>query len=102
MTRIFISGGITNVPNYENYFKRAEMELLAKGYAVVNPAVLGRGLLPNAEFEHGEYLRVSLTMLDLCDCIYMLDGWENSVGAKAEYEYAVQNRKGVLFEGEAE
>lgn len=99
-TRVFISGGITNAPDYENHFKRAELELLARGYAVVNPAVLGRGMLPNEEYEHGEYMRVTLTMLDMCDCIYMLDGWEDSVGANAEYDYAVQNRKGVLFESE--
>lgn len=27
---------------------------------------------------HGEYMRMSFELLDLCDAIYMLDGWEES------------------------
>lgn len=99
-TRVFVSGAITGVENPAEHFKAAEEYLLSKDYAVINPYIAGTGMLPNAAFDHGEYMRVTLTMLDLCDCIYMLDGWENSVGANAEYEYAVQNRKGVLFESE--
>lgn len=38
--RIYISGGITNVPDYKAKFHKAEMDLKAKGYEVINPTVL--------------------------------------------------------------
>ena len=36
--RVYISGGITDVPNFEENFQKAEDELRAAGYAVINPA----------------------------------------------------------------
>nr|DAZ41552.1 MAG TPA: protein of unknown function (DUF4406) [Caudoviricetes sp.] len=33
-------------------------------------------------------MRMSFELLDLCDAIYMLDGWENSKGANQEYGFA--------------
>ena len=36
-----------------------------------------------------EYMKVSLTLLQMADAIYMLDGWEDSKGARQEYDMAV-------------
>ena len=35
--KIYISGAITNNPNYVNQFKEAEQKLSLSGHAVINP-----------------------------------------------------------------
>lgn len=37
---------------------------------------------------HEEYMRMSFELLNICDAIYMLEGWENSKGANQEYGFA--------------
>ncbi|MBO5208498.1 MAG: DUF4406 domain-containing protein [Lachnospiraceae bacterium] len=37
-------------------------------------------------------------MLDMCDAIYMLDGWQQSCGANRECGYALAKDKIILKE----
>ena len=98
--RVFLSGGITGIPNYEQLFAKAQVKLLEQGYTVVNPAVLAKGMLPHDSFNHSEFMSVTLAMLALCDAIYMLDGWENSKGAKMELLFAESRNKTIMYETE--
>ena len=41
---------------------------------------------------------VDLVLLDLCDTIYMLKGWEQSCGANREYGYALAKGLDIMFE----
>lgn len=77
---VYISGGITDVPNYREHFAHAEQKLSAEGWMVVNPATLNLG--PGATWE--AYMKLCIPMLCPCDEIYMLPGWEASRGAKEE------------------
>ncbi len=88
MARIFISGGISEVENYKERFDKAEEQLRRLGFAVVNPANLPK-VLPESETTHEEYMKVCLKILSMCDGICMLDNWEQSRGAKQEYNYAM-------------
>ena len=91
--RVFLSGPITNDPNYKEHFGSVAEKLTAKGHVVLNPAILPKGL------ETEEYMSLGLDMMDLCDCICMLKGWKDSRGANVEYEYAKYCGKIISFEG---
>lgn len=76
---VFIAGPMTGKPNYNRDEFNAEAQRLEqRGCIVLNPAVFPDGLA------HHQYLAMTLVMLEQADAIYLLDGWENSVGAKAE------------------
>lgn len=91
--RVFISGAITNRENYKEHFDMAEKLLSDLGYIVINPTILPLGLT------HREYMSICVALLDICDCIYLLKGWENSRGSCEEYEIAVETGKIILYEG---
>ena len=43
-------------------------------------------------------MKVSFCLLDMCEAIYMINGWEKSYGANREYGYALAKDKVVMFE----
>lgn len=86
MARIYISGPITGVEDFGFYFEQAERELQEKGHEVINPTKVEL-LLPKGTYE--EYMKIDMFLLDMCDTIYMLKGWEKSCGANREYGYAL-------------
>ena len=94
--KIYISGAISGTTDFMERFARAERELTEKGWSVVNPAKVNAQLPKDTT--HEEYMKISLCMLDMCDSIYMLKGWEDSKGARLEYNYAVENNYKIIFE----
>ena len=99
--KIYISGAITNCPDYLDRFERAE-NYLQDEFAeaeIINPALVNSHLPKSTT--HEEYMRMSFIMLDMADCIYMLDNWKQSCGASQEYGYALAKDKIILFEGKA-
>ena len=94
--RIYISGPITGTDDYMKRFCDADRILSDKGYEVINPAAIAR-LLP--DFEPNEYMKIDLKLLELCDAIYLLDGWQHSNGAKKELYRALCDGKKVIVQG---
>jgi hypothetical protein len=93
--KVYISGPITGVEDYEDFFyNRAEL-LKEHGYIPVNPVVIGKrlctelGRTPSYE----EYLQADMKALMECEGISMLSGWENSAGATKEREVAIEHGK---------
>lgn len=94
--KIYISGPITGTADYMERFAAAEKRLIAKGYEVINPAKVN-STLPSST-SYAQYMDMSLTMLSMCDTIYMLKGWEYSSGARWEFANAVLSDKDISFE----
>lgn len=79
--RIYISGQITGLPvaEYVDRFSKAEAELKAKGYEVINPLHYE---LKGTQWS--EQMKTDIRLLLDCDAIYMLSNWERSAGAGLE------------------
>ena len=94
--KIYISGAITNCPDFKERFEMAEY-YLQKTYPdaeIINPALVN-SFLPKST-THEEYMKMSFTMLDMADAIYMIDNWRSSCGASQEYGYALAMGKMML------
>lgn len=94
--RIYISGAITGTNDFIERFAKAQKELETQGYAVMNPAHANSYMPDDATYE--EYMKISFCLLDMCDSIYMLNGWEKSCGANREYGYALAKDMTIIFE----
>ncbi|NCC88598.1 MAG: DUF4406 domain-containing protein [Clostridia bacterium] len=92
--RYYISGKITDNPNYMADFERAEMWLKLQGYEVVNPTKCCQCDC----FTYQDYMKVDLVLLEMCDAVYMLFNWKDSNGAKTELAVAKALGKAVKFE----
>lgn len=94
--KVYISGLAGCGYNQPETFAAAEQDILRSGLAAVNPAKV------NAQLPEGmcreEYMGLSACLLDMCDAIYMLHGWEQSPWAKWELGYAMAKGKDVLKE----
>ena len=89
--KIFISGPMSGIKGYNRKeFHKAEKLLCGYGHITLNPAKLPDGLA------HEEYLSICLSMIDVCDAIFMLTGWQKSDGAVMEREYAERTGKKIM------
>tara|TARA_R110002051_G_scaffold294526_1_gene359820 strand:- start:67 stop:390 length:324 start_codon:yes stop_codon:yes gene_type:complete len=101
--KIYISGPISHDPHYEDSFSKAEEYLSFLGYKVTNPVDI-----PDRDFDGPDrdvqkwnyFMRASIKLLMDCDQIYMLEGWEDSRGARLEQKIALQLAMPTMYETE--
>ena len=94
MKKIYISGKITDNPNYKADFEAAESALKIAGFQPVNPA---EEHLPDGA-TWADYMRQDIKLLCDCDAIYMLNGWRESAGAKIEHKLARDLGIEIIYE----
>ena len=101
--KIYIAGKITGTTDYLERFAKAEEWLNKHGYRgrVINPAKVSDGLPPETT-TYKDYIHIGLSMLGICDSIFMLMGWEESLGASLELQYATTLGYKVLYEQEVQ
>ena len=94
--QVYISGKITGLPitEAERRFREAEELLKALNLNPINP--MKNGLPLGATWE--EHMAKDIELLKKCDVIFMLDNWQESRGARIEYDFAVGAGKEVMFE----
>lgn len=96
MKRIYISGAITGTDDYLKRFAEAEADLTAKGYSVINPAKVNEQMPKETTYD--EYMKMSMCMLEMCDSIYMLSGWQKSKGANMELNRAKELNLSIAYQ----
>jgi hypothetical protein len=80
---VYLSGGITGIPDAPARFAEAAASLRASGYHVISPIEI----CPDPEsYEHA--MRIDIAALTKCDRIAFLPQWEKSRGAQAEAHVA--------------
>ncbi|HCV5520694.1 TPA: DUF4406 domain-containing protein [Shigella sonnei] len=85
MTVIYIAGPMTGKPDFNRTaFTMTATRLKMQGHTVLNPATLPDGL------RYRDYMLIGSAMLHCADVIYLLDGWEDSPGAKEEHATALK------------
>ena len=99
--KVYISGPISGATSYPQSFEKAAQYLRHLGNEVVDPTTIDT---PCGRQIHGTtwnyYMREGIKLLMDCDRIYMLEGWENSEGARLEQLIALQLRMPCLYEVE--
>jgi hypothetical protein len=84
--RIYISGKITGIEEEAlRLFEKAELELVSKGFKVVNPMKLNH----NHNKDWHSYMKEDIKALCDCESIYMLSNWMDSKGAIIEHTIAI-------------
>ena len=92
---IYISGQITGIEKQAfDLFMVAENKLSLHGYTVINPMTLGH----QHDKSWANYMKEDIRALLQCDCIYMLDNWKKSKGAKLEHEIAQKLGLEIIYE----
>lgn len=94
--KVYISGPISGTNDYMQRFENAEIKLLLDGYTVINPALVNSNL--PTDTTHAEYMQMSFCMLDMCNAIYMLNGWQKSKGAVMEHNRAERKHLKIFYE----
>ena len=88
--KIYIAGQINGNPHYKAELKATKTMLQEVGHTVLNPAELPEGMKP------ADYMRICFAMLDSADIAFFQCGWQESKGAKLEYDYARYIGKDVI------
>lgn len=86
MTRVYLSGPMTGIPNWNRpAFMEAAGRLRSCGFEVVNPAEVSiqRGTW-------ADFMRHDIRMMLDVDCVVTLPGWKRSKGASLEVHIAEQ------------
>ncbi|NBP84580.1 MAG: DUF4406 domain-containing protein [Mycobacteriaceae bacterium] len=94
--RVYVSGPMTGQPDLNRpLFARVADAWRRRGLDVINPheidfPAVWSTLRPGSAFRHRwrDYMLVDLAVLLTCRAIVMLPGWEQSPGARLEYQTA--------------
>lgn len=93
--KIYISGPISDDPDYKAKFARAQEMLEQCGFDVVSPA---ERVKVSNDKDYTDYLSEALELMLQCDQLYMLKGWSRSTGAKLELKLAKRLGKKIRYE----
>lgn len=96
--RVYLSGPMSGIPRakYARHFAEMQAHLEHNGCSVINPVMTDAAMPDDLTYE--DRMKIDLCLIELCDAICLLDGWEKSCGANREYGYAIARGLQIMFE----
>lgn len=99
---IYIAGALNSdavgyIKNFHNMLVMAE-SVRREGFAVFVPALDFMMGVMWGDYEYADYFDNSQPILDRCDAVFVVPGWENSSGTKKEISSAIMQNIPVFFE----
>ena len=96
---IYLAGPISGPLMIENRqrFYDVEARVLTKWFGNVEKVILNPATLPLGLTEQ-DYMSIGMQMLFAADSMVMLDGWEQSAGARIEFDLAKKCGKRIFSE----
>lgn len=105
--RIYVSGAVTGITDYIGKFSNKTFHLNEKnnqyGLYFINPVEMNSqfdkiGIDHHEPLSYDDFMKLCYTELELCDGIYMMNGWRNSMGANRELGFAKGQKKTIFLE----
>jgi len=92
-------GTVENMEDNYRIANRRTITLMKLGYNIFSPITYTHVMdVENKNiFDVIDWLKLDKIFLDRCDGIIMAPGWEDSLGCRLEYEYAIKSNKEILF-----
>lgn len=88
---VYVSGHYSTGNIAENIQKAREaaIAIWEAGYTALCPHLNTAHFEKDCTCEYEDYMEGDIELLDRCDAIFMLDGWEDSNGAQEEHNHAL-------------
>ena len=105
--KIYVSGAVTGIKDYRYIFSNKTWYLNQTnnkyGLYFINPVAMNsqfdRRDINNNEFlNYDDFMKLCYTELELCDGIYLMRGWRDSMGANRELGFAKGQKKMIFLE----
>lgn len=98
---IYISGGITGVPDFREKFAVAVQEVMLLGHTPISPLeVCMEASLKEGVDSWRSFMIADLRALLACEGIYMLRNWADSKGARLEHLVAAGLELEIIYQPE--
>lgn len=92
---VYISGAVTGNPSHVYEFQEAAVFLVENGFKPVNPVEI---MEPVADLlSYKTVLNADLEILEGCDGVLFLPGWDESRGCRKEHEKATRTGKALFY-----
>ena len=105
--KIYVSGAVTGVTDYIAVFSNKTCYLNKKnnqyGLYFINPVAMNsqfdrRDINNNQLLSYDDFMKLCYMELEVCDGIYLMNGWRNSMGANRELGFAKGQKKMIFLE----